>query len=416
MHEDNIQYAERVEKHIIDKNNMYYKMLMDYCHRAKNLYNQANYIIRQEFVKNSRWIQYNELDKIVKSNTEYPDYANMPTAQSAQQTLRLLEKNWKSFFHSVKEWKKHPEKYLGRPKLPKYKKKDGKATLILTNQNCKLKDNVINFPKKFGDFKIKAAFSNRADFFSFQQIRILPQNQQLILEVIYKIKLPNPKQDNNRYLGIDIGVNNLATVCSNTQLVPFVINGRGIKSVNQYYNKKISYYREICKRMNNSDYSARMNRLTRKRNNRIEDYMHKASRFIINKCIEQKINTIVIGNNKEWKQGTKLSSKMNQHFVQIPHMRLIGMIKYKAEEKGITVILTEESYTSGTSFLDNELPVKDNYNNKRRKYRGLFVSNSGKSINADLNGAYQIIRKVFPKVMADGIEGVGLHPVVVNVA
>ena len=165
--------------------------------------------------------------------------------------------------------------------------------------------------------------------------------------------------------------------------------------------------------MNSSDYSKRMDRLTEKRNAKIDDYLHKASRYIINYCLKHDIHTIVIGKNKEWKQNINLSKRVNQNFVQIPFARLIEMIQYKAEECGIAVILTEESYTSGTSFIDNELPTKENYNKSRRVYRGLFKSNSGTLINADLNGAYQIIKKVFP-IKWDS--GCALHPIVVNIA
>ena len=207
-------------------------------------------------------------------------------------------------------------------------------------------------------------------------------------------------------------MDNLATVCNNTGEQAFIINGKPLKSINQYYNKTISHYREICKRMNNSDYSERMDRLTEKRNAKVDDYLHKASRYIINYCLKHDIHKIVIGKNKEWKQNINLSKRVNQNFVQIPFARLIEMIQYKAEECGIAVILTEESYTSGTSFVDNEEPVKENYNKKRRVHRGLFISNCGIKINADLNGAYQILKKVFP-IKWD--RGCVLHPFVVNV-
>lgn len=164
--------------------------------------------------------------------------------------------------------------------------------------------------------------------------------------------------------------------------------------------------------MNSSDYLERMDRLTEKRNAKIDDYLHKASRYIINYCLKHNVHTIVIGKNKEWKQNINLSKRVNQNFVQIPFARLIEMIQYKAEEYGIAVIVTEESYTSGTSFIDNEEPVKENYNKKRRIHRGMFVSDCGIQINADLNGAYQILKKVFP-IKWD--RGCVLHPFVVNV-
>lgn len=404
----------RVEKHIIKSSNAFFSMLIDFCHKSKNLYNHANYLVRQAFTsqENSRWIRYAELDKFLKADEEYPDYKEMPTAQSAQQILRLLDSNWKAFFASIKNWSKNKDKYLGRPKLPKYLKKNGNFPVILTNQNCKLRNGSLYFPKVFKGFTLTPKFIKKENFASFQQIRIIPKRNRIIAELVYNINVPEKKSDNQRYIGIDIGVDNLATVCNNTGEKAFIINGKPLKSVNQYYNKKISHYKEIAKRMNNSDYSKRMDRLTENRNAKIDDYLHKASRYIIDYCLKHDISTITIGKNKEWKQNVNLSKRINQHFVQIPFARFIEMIEYKAEEYGIAVVTTEESYTSGTSFIDNEEPVKENYNKSRRVHRGLFVSNSGITINADLNGAYQILKKVFP-IKWD--RGCVLHPVVVNV-
>lgn len=403
----------RVEKHVIKASNPFFGLLMDYCHKSKNLYNHANYIIRQEFISNGKWIRYAELDKFLKDDTEYNDYVEMPTAQSAQQTLRLIDKNWKSFFKAIKDWSNHKEKYLGRPKLPKYLKKSSRYILILTNQNCKIKDGLISFPKVFRGFTISPTFLERADYKSFKQVRIIPHKNKLVVELIYEINSCERKTDNNRYIGIDIGVNNLATVANNIGETAFIINGRPLKSINQFYNRQISHYREICKRMNDKDYSERMDRLTEKRNTKVDDYMHKASRKIINYCVDNQINTIVIGKNKEWKQKSDIGKKGNQNFVQIPFARFIEMIQYKAEEQGIAVIMTEESYTSGTSFVDDEQPVKDNYDKSRRIKRGLFKSNNSILINADLNGAYQIIKKA---VSIKWDRGCALHPIVVNIA
>lgn len=386
---------------------------MDFCHMSKKLYNHANYLVRKEFTDNDKWLRYGELNKILRTDTEYPDYKNMPTAQTAQQILRLLDKNWKSFFKSIKEWSKNKKKYLGRPKMPKFLKKDGKYLLALTNQNCKLRDGYILFPKSFDGFSVKTKFVERQDFKLFQQVRIIPHKNRIAIELIYEIESVKEKSDNGRYIGIDIGVDNLATVGNNIGKTAFIINGKPLKSINQYYNKQISHYREVCKRVNNKDYSNRMYKLTENRNAKIDDYLHKASRKIVDYCVENKINTIVIGQNKGWKQSSVMSKRVNQHFVQIPFARLIKMIQYKAQERGIAVILTEESYTSGTSFIDNEMPVKENYNKARRIHRGMFKSNNGTLINADLNGAYQIIKKVFP-IKWD--RGCASHPIVVNIA
>ena len=405
----------RCEKHIIKKNNIYYNILDGFCFQAKNLYNHANYIIRNEFCNTNKWIRFSELDKILKLDIEYPDYREMPTAQSAQQLLRNLDSSWSSFFKSIKDWGKHKEKYNGRPKLPKYKEKNGRCILTLTNQNVRLKDNVLKFPKKFNGFEVRPRFIKLDNFKSFQQIRFIPHKEFITVECIYNIEVPDdPFQDNERYLSVDIGLDNLATITTNVGLKPIIINGKGLKSINKYYNKQISHYREIAKRINNLYTTRLMNRITFKRNNRINDYLHKASKFIIDYALSNNINTIVVGKNKDWKRNSKMNKVVNQSFVGIPHQKLLNMIKYKAENIGINYIETEESYTSGTSFLDNELPTEDFYNKSRRKYRGLFVSNDGIQINADVNAAFQILKKVFPNAYSKWDRGCALHPVVVN--
>lgn len=399
----------RVEKHIIKPNNKYYSLLDEFCYKSKNLYNCANYIIRQEFINNGKWIRYNDLDKLLKQEGNNFDYKNMPLASTSQQCLKLLDKNWKSFFQSIKDYNKNSNKYLGRPKLPKYKQKDSRNLIVLTNQNCKISKNIIKFPKAFKGFYLKTKINN-----NLQQVRIISKDKYIVIEVVYKTEDIQLLQDNNRYIGIDLGLDNFATITNNCGLIPLVINGKGLKSINQYYNKQMSHYKSIAKKLNKLDYTNRMRRLTFKRNNKVEDYIHKASRFVVDYCRNNEINTIVIGNNKNWKQNSNMSKRVNQNFISIPYYNFIQKVQYKAEEFGIQVVVTEESYTSGTSFLDNELPIKENYNKSRRKYRGLFVSNNGTKINADVNGSYQIIKKVFPKAFANGIEGVGLHPFKVN--
>lgn len=405
----------RVEKHIIKENNKYFDMLIEFCHKSKNLYNHANYIIRQEFISNNRWIRYKELNDILKNDKEFPDYDNMPLAQSSQQTLKLLDKNWKSFFKAIKDWKKNPDKYLGRPRIPKYLDKNDNYILMLTNQNCKLKsDNILYFPKVFNGLTIKPIFTNCSDYHSFQQVRIIPHKHRIVIELVYNVKI-NTKEITNydKCISIDIGINNLATVANNISLPAFIINGKPVKSINQFYNKQIAHYKSICDVVNNIKYSNRMYRITDKRDSKITDYLHKASRYIINWCLSNNIDAIIIGQNKGWKQEVNLKSQTNQNFTQIPFAKFIQMIQYKAEEKGIAVILTEESYTSGTSFIDNEEPIKEFYNKSRRKHRGMFKSNKGILINADLNGAYQIMKKVVP---IKWNRGCALQPFVVNIA
>lgn len=274
----------------------------------------------------------------------------------------------------------------------------------------------MHFPSSFCGFTVKPRCITLDNFEKINQVRVVPKGQSFCLEIVYSISVESDLlPDNGRYMSIDLGLDNLATVVTNTGLNPIIVNGKGLKSTNQYYNKKKAHYQSVAKQMNNQQYTNRLYRLTQKRNLKVEDYLHKASRYIVDFALENQINTIVIGNNKNWKQSSSLGKVTNQAFVSIPHQKLIDKICYKAQLCGIQVILTEESYTSGTSFLDNELPEMSYYNKKRRVKRGLFVSNKGVKVNADVNAAFQIMKKVFPNVFTDGIEGVVLHPVRVGI-
>ena len=405
-----------VEKHIVKKNHSYYDMFCEFTHQSKNLYNHAKYLVRKEFLETGKWLRDYQLDKLLRQDFDYPDYANMPGAQSAQQTLHLLDANWKSFFKSIKDWSKNKDKYSGKPKLPKYKPKDGQMVLVLTNQQVKQTGNKLRFPKSFGGFTVTPRCLTLPNFEKLNQVRIVPCNQVFCVEIVYSVFVDGTVfQDNGRVMSIDLGLDNLATVVTNTGLQPILVNGKGLKSHNQYYNKQKAHYQRIAKQMNGKNYTNRLHQLTRKRNFKIDDALHKISRFIVNLALENDITTIVIGNNKNWKQSISLGKQTNQSFVTIPHRKLIEKIVYKAQLQGIRVICTEESYTSGTSFLDDESPMKEFYDKKRRIHRGLFRSNQGMFINADVNAGYQIMKKVFPNVFADGIEGVVLHPVRVTI-
>lgn len=412
-----MQSVKRIEKHLIRKNHPYFGMLSEFTYLSKNLYNHANYLVRKEFVETGNWLRYQELDKLLKQDTDYPDYKAMPTAQTAQQILMLLDQNWKSFFKSIKDWSKNKDKYLGQPKLPKYKSKGGKMILIITGQQAKLKQDFLKFPKSFQGFTVKPRCTSLSNFEKINQVRIIPRGQVFNLEIVYSVSVEDEMlPDNGRYMSIDLGLDNLATVVTNTRSQPFIVDGKGLKSKNQYYNKQVAHCRSVAERMNDRFYTNRLHRITRKRNAKVDDYLHKASRRIVDVAISENVSTIVIGRNKNWKQSISLSKRVNQSFVGIPYLQLINKIIYKARDHGIDVVLTEESYTSGTSFLDDEQPNKRYYDKSRRVHRGLFLSNDGTAINADVNAAFQIMKKVFPNEFSDGIEGVVLHPVRVNVA
>jgi len=395
----------RVEQHQIHKTHSLYKVIDEYCFRSKNLYNYANYLIRQEFINNGKYIKYRDMDKILQKTEPYKELMS----QAAQCTLQVLDRSWKSFFVAIKDWKKHPDKYLGRPKLPKYKKKDGRFPWYLKNNQTWIKDGYLGFQLRvMNGYKFKTNADGR-----LISVRFIPRGAIYILEIIYEVEVSEFKLEPRNIISIDLGVDNFATITNNIGLRPIIINGKGIKSINQYYNKQKAKIQSELKIRHDKGWSNKLDKLNQKRFNRVKNFMHNSSRYVIDYCLENSIDTIIVGLNKTWKQESKMSKKTNQKFINIPYEMFIKQLEYKCQDNNINLIMTEESYTSGTSFLDGELPIKENYNKSRRVYRGLFKSKNSILINADVNGSYQIMRKVFPKAMY-GIEG-GLTPVVINV-
>ena len=370
------------ERHIIKKNDCRFEDLQNICKLSKNLYNVALYKIRQQFFEDGKFLTAFSLDGILRKEQNI-DYNALPQKVS-QQTLKMVEQNFKSFFGLLKL--KAKGKYDEKVKLPKYLDKDGCFVTTYTNQaisKVALKGGFIQFSKT--NIRIKTSVEN------VQQVRIVPKGNHLVVEVLYVVKEKELKDDNSRYCSIDLGVGNLATIGSNV-LKPIIINGKPLKSVNQYYNKQLAKLKSELK--NEKKTSKRIKSLTAKRNNKVNDYLHKASRLIVNYLVSNNISTLVIGKNKEWKQNANIGKRNNQNFVQIPHTRFIEMLTYKCKLEGITVIIKEESYTSKCSFMDNE-PIKKQkvYIGKRIK-RGLFETKEKRLINSDLNGSLNILKKV----------------------
>lgn len=388
---------QRVEQHI--KNDDIYK---DICICSKELYNQSLYYLRQCLFGNIEWFKEYELTKLFAEFNE-PTYRNLPS-QTNQQIVKMVFRDWKSWLDSLKEYKINPKKFLGKPRMPKYKKELSVA--IFTNQQCKLRNGFIYFPKKLNFPPIKTKLTR------FQQIRVVPKSNHFVIEVVYNAKNVELKKDNKRYLSIDLGVNNLATCVSNIAS-SFIINGKPLKCINQFYNKKKA---KLQSQLEKNQYtSKRIDSFTNKRNRKIKDYLHKSSNYIINFCSIKNINTIIIGNNKNWKQNLNLGKRNNQNFTSIPYATLIKQIKYKAKDKGITVKITEESYTSKCSALDlEEIKKQPKYLGKRVK-RGLFKDSKGRLINADVNGALNIGRKVIGDVIIPANKRLVLNPIRINV-
>jgi IS605 OrfB family transposase len=405
-----------VEQHIIGRRDPRFAVIDVAAFQSKNLYNAALYEIRQSFIKDGTYLNYNEIQRRMQSHEAYKA---LP-AKVSQQILLVLDKNWKSFFEAQEAYKAAPSTFLGRPNLPKYKHKtEGRNVLIYTMQ-------AISRGKRSLDRGIVAPsglpirVKTRQPPKSIRQVRIVPRNGYYVVEVIYEQEEQKTAVDPVLCAGIDIGMNNLAALTSNKPgFVPILVNGRGMKSTNQFYNKRKA---ALQKALGKIGTTKRMERVTNRRNRRIAHDMHTASRFLIDLLVSEGIGTLVIGKNDGWKQDAHLGKRTNQHFVQIPHARFIAMLTYKAEMVGIRVKLTEESYTSKASFLDRDpLPVykphdetKHTFSGKRLK-RGLYRASDGRLINADINGAGNMIRKVAPDAFgSEGVEDGEAMPRVVH--
>ena len=307
------------------------------------------------------------------------NYIQLPS-HCGQEVIKNLFKNIKSWQKARKEYAKNPSKFLGRPKLPKYKKKT--SICLFTNQQIKLKNGFIHFPKQANLKPLKTKQDN------VQQVRIIPHINHCIIEVVYNVIDVHKKEYNGNWMGIDLGLNNLAACTSNTG--SFIINGKPLKSINNYYNRrKKSLQSKLCKDV---FLSKRIERITHKRNNKVKDYLHKASRVIVDNAIKSETTKIIIGKNENWKQEINIGKKNNRQFTSIPHATLIEMIKYKAQMAGVEAIVTQEAYTSKCSAIDLEPICKHETYLGKRKKRGLFVTRDGKLINADSNGSLNIAR------------------------
>lgn len=378
------------------------KELSKVCHVAKNLYNLANWYFRQDFFNLNNFLSYYDLDFILNDKEVYK---NLPS-QTSQQILKLIDKNWKSYFKALREYKQDFKKFKKKPRIPGYKKKNGESIVIFTNQQCKIKEGYLYFPKKVNLEPIKTRIIEKLN-----QVRILPKGMCYIIEIVYEKEEQDLKLNKEHILSIDLGLNNLITAVNNNGCKPFIIKGGMIKSINQYYNKQLAYFRSIENKKGNFTDTKRIKKLHLIRNNKIKTLFHRISKNIIGYCIQNDIGTITIGYNKGWKQNINIGKRNTQNFVQIPLLKLVKQIEYKSELIGIKVKEIGESYTSKCSFLDNEeIKHHDKYLGKRIS-RGLFRTSNGVIINADVNGAYNIMKKAFPNsISVDGIEAFGLMP------
>ncbi|MFR2888768.1 MAG: RNA-guided endonuclease InsQ/TnpB family protein [Clostridium butyricum] len=470
-------YNCRTIKIDINKTHPMYNKLRKYGHLNKNLYNYALYEIRQLYILSKKtndgiklsrkekyylksvykWIanynikvfkgevegkKYLKLKKILggyymnreilsKRLLDKKDYKALPVG-IAKKTIWNLDGVWKAYFSSMFQYIKTPQLYTNKPNLPNYKtpnRKDSKAQylFIMDNSQIKINNGILTFTAKrdkdlknysFTIPKLKQwSITGKRDC-NLMEVRFIPKGIKYTMEIVYGIPKKQIVSNHKRIIGIDIGVDRLATVSNNIGQKPFAINGKPLKSINNYWNKQVANYKSNLMKVNGKHSSKQYLNMCNKRNNRINTYIHQSAAYIIKWCVENQIDTIVIGKNKFWKQNCNIG-KSTQTFVQLPFDRFIQNIQYRAEDKGIEVILNEESYTSKSSFIDNddipnydtEKKEKHNFSGKRTK-RGLYVAKEGTKIHADLNGSYNIIRKKFQDFSYS--ENCYLHPYIVT--
>jgi putative transposase len=395
-----------VEQHRIDRHDPHWAAIDAAAFASKNLYNAALYLTRQAYITDHTVLSYGELDRLLQPTAEY---RALP-AKVAQWVLKQVCLAWTSYFAACREWEVNPKKFQGHPKLPKYRDKQGRNLLTYTIQaiSCHSKNAGWIVPSG-----LLVRIATKRAFDSIAQVRIVPHATHYNVEVVYEHNIKPADVDPQWVAGIDLGVNNLAVITANQPgFTPLLVNGHPLKALNQLYNKRRAHFQALLPEGQYT--SCRLDGLADKRKRQVDSYLHVASRRIIDHLVQHRIGTLVIGKNDGWKQEVTLGKRTNQNFVFLPHARFIAMLTYKAQLVGIDVVLTEESYTSKCSFLEGEpLGHRELYLGKRAR-RGLFVTATGRQINADVNASYNMIVKVVPNAFGNGREGVVVHPVRLN--
>ena len=395
------------EIHQIRPNHKLYSICDELCFKSKNLYNAALFEFRQSFFdKELDTLTWQNINRIFNQSNQF-DYRELPSKVS-NTVLKKLGNNISSFWSLIKK-----SDYKQKVRLPKYlHKTDGRFIVEFNKQTFSNKrddNNNLIICKSSLDLRIPTKVENP------QQVRIIPKVGCYVIEVVYEVEENRLKQ-NQRVAAIDLGLNNLAAVVTNDGDNPILISGRKIKSINQYYNKMTSKKKALLPY--NVFTSKSLDRLWLKRNNKISYEIHKVTKFLANYFDERDVSKVIIGNNSGWKNGINLGKRNNQNFVNIPYTKFINQLTYKCQLLGITVIVREESYTSKASFLDyDEIPnykegAKYKFSGKRIK-RGLYRSTTRK-INADVNGAYNIMVKENPNYIIVKREQLGFNPTLIK--
>ena len=389
-----------------------YEAILEMCTYANNLYNVGLYQIRQHFFATNKYLRYEENYHLCKDNENY----KLLQAGVSQQILRICDRSFQSFFALLS--KKKSGGYDKKVHIPRYRTKGRKYLLVLSTNSIHIKDGYLVVPMSRAFAKqhaelgaIRIPVPERIAGKHISEVRIVPVLNGKALEIQYCYEQKAEPQNLNtaNALAIDVGLDNLAS-CVATTGTSFIVDGRKLKSINQWYNKKVAHYASIKDHQGIKGFTARMSGIADKRNRQVTDYMHKAARYIVNYCIANDIGTIIVGHNVDQKQSINMGKSNNQKFVQIPFDQLRTYLKYLCEQYGIAYIETEESYTSKASFLDgDDIPVYDaahpyigTFSGKRIK-RGLYRTKENMLVNADINGACNIAKKGKQNLSFEGL-------------
>ena len=365
------------------------KLFEELTFLAKNLYNSATYLVRQTFFETGKILRYYSIWNKMREKEDYKKLGKRAGSQTPQQLLRMVEATWEGYKAAKKDWRINPEKYLGKPKIPGYLPRNGRFIVVWSKIQVRIREGKVRVVERLMKEGFPAISTEKLPVTETNHaiVRLKPFFDKFMLELVYEKELPVIKvKDEQKVLGLDLGVNNLVATSDG-----LLIKGGIAKSINQFFNKqKAKIQAQLSKQGHWT--SEKKQQLMRWRHDKLHDLFHKASNAIIQHCLENNISSLVIGRNKNWKQNIHLGRRNNQNFTSIPLHKLIQMLQYKAEEQGIEVLFVTEEYTSQTCSCCG-FCLRSN-----RKYRGLFVCKKCKLvINADVNAARNIAKKAFPE-------------------
>lgn len=378
-----------------------YALLKELCWYSKNLYNVALYSIRQYYFAEKKFLSYESNYHVCKDNENY----KLLQAGISQQTLKVADRSFKSFFNLIKKAKSGEYRFQDI-RMPGYLKKDALYPLILSTNAINIKDGFLTIPfsrefaKKYSNIKLIIPFPERLQNKKIKEVRILPvyNGQYFKIQYVYESKTQDLELNQDNALAIDIGLENLATCVNSKDGSSFIMDGRKLKSINHFYNKQKAKYQSIADKQGVKS-TKKLKRLTLRRNNQTNDYIKKTARYIINYCIAHDIGTLIVGYTGDFKRSINLGKTTNQQFTQISFCALREQLSNLCEQYNMRYIEQEESYTSKASFLDEDImpifngePQDHTFSGKRIK-RGLYRSGNKKIINADVNGACNILVK-----------------------